>query len=127
MYAKSKTDILTLGEISMRIRHDIGKTVSPSDIKSILQSMGYKPRREGGKIGYHKSCFTAVEQRVLSSVDKLSTHAKKASQNQNKQHSEPSYYMFNGERDNVDYDWEVDESVIRRVVSEAIERLLKIS
>jgi hypothetical protein len=35
------------------------------------------------------------------------------------------YYTYNGEKDNVDYDWEKNESIVRRAIIESINKIIR--
>ena len=47
-----------------------------------------------------------------------------ASQKSRKQPIMGDYYTYNGEKDNIDYDWEKNESIIRRAIIESINKVL---
>lgn len=117
-------DLLTAQEIRKRIRMHFMKDVSLKAIHAIAQKIGYKTRTIGGKRGYHKSVYTALQQNFGELLAYDANKTKKASQKPQKQPIQGDYYMYNGEKDNKDFDWEVDESVIKTAVNETINYFL---
>ena len=83
----------------------------------------YHKKRIGGKIGYDQSIITAIQQRFGEAVAYENSLKNKVSQKPPKQPNMGDYYTYNGEKDNIDYEWEKNESLIRRAVLESIDEL----
>ena len=121
-------DLLTASEIRKRFRVAINRNFSLRAIHDIAQRIGYKQKHIGSKVGYHKSVYTALTRHLRELVEYDEQLSMKAQQKPKKQVNTDNYYTYNGERDNVDYDWERnDESVrrdiIKRAINEAISEL----
>jgi len=120
--------ILTINQIIKRFRTE-GRCFkfSPKTIMHMAEILGFTKKQVGGKIGYDKSLITAITQRFSEAMEYESKLHEKPSQKALKHpKTKPSnYYMMNGERDNKDYEWEVNENVIRRYVNEVISLVLE--
>lgn len=119
-------DLLSAQEIRKRFRNALGRDVSLQAIRYVAKKIGYKERRIGGKRGYHKSLYTALTQHFKDLVDYDTAKAVKTPQKAVKGSKEVtwndgSYYAYNGERNNKDYEW---ESLIPRIVMEEIRKIL---
>lgn len=109
-----KNEILTVGEIRKRIRSTKMVDISPKAITYIAKKCGYSIKRVGGKIGYHKSVCSALERHYNELVAYDKELKQKATQKQSKQQNrEYNHFMMNGEKDNVDYEWEKNEGISR--------------
>lgn len=102
----------------------IPSKVIHSFLKNIQKCQVY---RVGGKIGFDQSAYTLLQSKIRALVaydkamgEKTQPRPQKRPQTQ---FYVPSYYSMNGERDNNDYEWEVDESIIRRAVNESLNKL----
>jgi hypothetical protein len=67
--------------------------------------------------------MTAISRHFKEAVEYDKGLGMKTSQKSLKQPNMGDYYTYNGERDNVDYDWEKNESIIRRAILESIDEL----
>ena len=92
----------------------------------MASKLGYTKKRFGGKIGYDQSLITAITRHFNEAVEYDKRIGVKVPQKPLKQQNMGDYYTYNGERDNVDYDWEKNESVIRRAIIESINKILNI-
>lgn len=107
--------LVTIGEIIKRFRTE-GACVkfSPETIVHMANVIGYTKRRIGGKVGYDKSLITAISQRFKEAVDyEKGLGMKKAQKPLKQPQMQPrqlDYVGYNGERDNVDYEWEKNEN-----------------
>lgn len=117
--------LLTINEIIKRFRTE-GQCYrfNPKTIQFMAVKLGYKPKRIGGKIGYDQSLITAITRHFDEAVEYDKRISIKVSQKALKQPIEGDYYTYNGERDNVDYDWEKNESIVSRIVMEEINKFL---
>lgn len=121
--------LVTIGEIIKRFRTE-GACVkfSPETIVHMANVIGYTKRRIGGKVGYDKSLITAISQRFKEAVDyEKGLGMKKAQKSLKQPQMQPrqlDYVGYNGERDNVDYEWEKNESIVRRAIIESINKVL---
>ena len=126
--------LLTVNEIIKRFRTcSYCYKFSPSTIIYMAKKLGYAKKRIGGKIGYDQSLYTAITRHFNDAVeyDKANS-AKKAQKplklpnNGNIRNDDTNYFTYNGERDNIDYDWEKNEGIIRRAIIESINKVLGI-
>lgn len=107
--------LVTIGEIIKRFRTE-GACVkfSPETIVHMANVIGYTKRRIGGKVGYDKSLITAISQRFKEAVDyEKGLGMKKAQKPLKQPQMQPrqlDYVGYNGEKDNVDYEWEKNEN-----------------
>lgn len=117
--------LISAQQICKQMRMALGVKISPRAVHVSASKLGYKPKTIGGKKGYDQSLYTALTRHLKDVVALQSTLTKKIPQKQNKPSNKASigYYGYNGEKDNKDYDWEVNENIIRKVVSEAIDEL----
>ena len=116
--------LLTVNEIIKRFRTE-GQCYkfNPKTISYMAVKLGYNLKRIGGKIGYDQSLITAITRHFNKAVEYDKKIGMKMPQRALKQAREGDYYTYNGERDNVDYDWERNESLIRRAILESIDEL----
>lgn len=77
-----------------------------------------------GKIGYDQSLITAITRHFNEAVKYDKGLGMEVPQKSRKQPIMGDYYTYNGERDNVDYDWEKNESIIRSAIIESIKKVL---
>lgn len=110
-------------EMSKRFRMALGKDISPKSIHVFAKKLGYHTRYCGGKKGYDQSLYTLLTRHLKELLDYNSQERVKTPKKSKKQSNLGDYYTYNGERDNVDYDWERNESLIRRAVLESIDEL----
>ena len=91
----------------------------------MANKLGYTKKQFGGKIGYDQSLITAITRHFNEAVEYDEGLGMKVSQKPRKQPNMGDYYTYNGERDNVDYDWEKNESfIIRKAIIESINKVL---
>lgn len=90
----------------------------------MASKLGYTKKQFGGKIGYDQSLITAITRHFNEAVKYNEGLGVEASQKSRKQPIMGDYYTYNGERDNVDYGWEKNESIIRRAIIESINKVL---
>lgn len=98
-------------EISKKFRNSLGKNISPRAIHVFAEKLGYHMKRIGGKKGYDQSLYTVLTRHLKELLDYDSQQAVKTPQKPQKQPNLGDYYTYNGERDNVDYEWEKNESI----------------
>ena len=72
----------------------------------MASKLGYTKKQFGGKIGYDQSLITAITRHFNEAVKYDEGLGMKAPQKSQKQPIMGDYYTYNGERDNIDYDWE---------------------
>ena len=118
-------------EISKKFRNSLGKNISPRAINVFAKRLGYHMKHIGGKKGYDQSLYTALTRHLKELLDYDSQHTVKTSQNPQKQPKEivwddDNYEAYNGERDNIDYEWEKNENKIKRAIVESINEILGI-
>ena len=103
--------ILTINEIIKRFRTE-GQCYKfkPQTITYMASKLGYTKKRFGGKIGYDQSLITAITRHFNEAVDYDKGLGMKVPQKPLKQPNMGDYYTYNGERDNIDYDWEKNEN-----------------
>ena len=114
--------ILTINQIIKRFRTE-GQCYKfkPQTIVYMANKLGYTKKQFGGKIGYDQSLITAITRHFNEAVKYDEGLGMEAPQ---KQPIMGDYYTYNGERDNVDYEWEKNESIIRRAIIESINKVL---
>ena len=124
------TNVLTPKEISNLLKCKRGLDISTKAIKQMGGKLGCSAKhRAGNKIGYHKS-FCDLLVRHLYELVQLDKELKKENSKRvnvppkGKHNGEPNYYAYNGERDNIDYEWEKNESIASRIVMEEINKFL---
>jgi len=116
--------LYTIGEIIKRFRTEGAcYKFNPKTITYMANKLGYRTRRIGGKIGYDSSLMTAISRHFKEAVEYDKGLGMKTPQKSLKQSNMGDYYTYNGERDNVDYDWEKNESIIRRAIIESINEM----
>ena len=117
--------ILTINQIIKRFRTE-GQCYkfNPKTIMYMANKLGYTKKQFGGKIGYDQSLITAITRHFNEAVKYDEGLGMKMSQKLLKQPIMGDYYTYNGERDNVDYDWEKNESIVSRIVMEEINKFL---
>lgn len=119
--------LYTIGEIVNRFRTEGAcYKFKPNTISYMAKKLGYSPKKIGGKIGYDSSLMTAISRHFKDAVEYDKGSSMKTSQRALKQAREGDYYTYNGERDNVDYDWEKNESFINinKLITETINEYL---
>lgn len=101
-----------------------------STINHLAVKWGYRKHIVGQKRGYESSLYTQLTRDIpfLVKTDNEIRKAKemkdeKKRQEANKDKSIDSYYTYNGENDKADYDWEKNESLIRKCLKEAIDEI----
>ena len=96
----------------------------------MAEVIGFHKKRIGGKIGYDQSLITAITQRLDDAIAYENSLKQKTPQKSLRQPKMGDYYTYNGERDNVDYEWEKNESmnlsrdIIRKAIMESIGGLI---
>lgn len=112
--------LLTIREIIQRFRtHGRCIKFSPKTITYMAKKLGFGLKRIGGKIGYDQSLITAITQRLNDAIAYENSLKEKTPQKALKQAREGDYYTYNGERDNKDYEWELNEGVKRINITES--------
>lgn len=76
----------------------------------MASKLGYTKKQFGGKIGYDQSLITAITRHFNEAVKYDEGLGMEVPQKSRKQPIMGDYYTYNGERDNVDYDWEKNEN-----------------
>jgi hypothetical protein len=115
-------------EISKKFRNSLGKNISPRAIHVFAEKLGYHMKRIGGKKGYDQSLYTALTRHLKELLDYDAQQAVRKHQKPQKQPKEivwddDNYETYNGERNNVNYEWEKNENRIRRAIMESITEL----
>ena len=109
-------NLLSPKEMSLKFRTDLGLEICPKAIDIMAKRLGYKKKRYSDCVGYVKYVYTALTKHLgeLRQCD-AEVKARKSAPRAKKRRSEPitNYYMFNGERDNIDYDWEKNDNAIK--------------
>lgn len=103
-------------EISKKFRNALGKNISPRAINVFAKRLGYHMKRVGGKRGYDQSLYTALTRHLKELLDYDSQQTVRKFQKPQKQPKEivwddDNYETYNGESDNIDYEWEKNESI----------------
>ena len=111
-------------EISKKFRNSLGKNISPRVIHVFAEKLGYHMKRIGGKKGYDQSLYTVLTRHLKELLDYDSGQTVKTPQKPQKQPNLGDYYTYNGERDNIDYEWEKNESIVSRIVMEEINKFI---
>lgn len=111
-------------EMSKRFRMTLGLKISPRAINAFAEKLGYHMRHVGGKRGYHQSLYTALTRHLKELLEYNTKLTDRTKQKPQKQQNLGDYYAYNGERDNIDYEWEKNESIISRIVMEEINKFL---
>ena len=117
--------ILTINQIIKRFRTE-GQCYKfkPQTIMYMASKLGYTKKQFGGKIGYDQSLITAITRYFNEAVKYDEGLSMEVPQKPLKQPNMDDYYTYNGERDKVDYEWEKNESVIRKAIIESINKVL---
>lgn len=116
--------LYTIGEIIKRFRTEGAcYKFKPNTISYMANKLGYRTKRIGGKVGYDSSLMTAISRHFKDAVEYDKGLSMKTSQKSLKHPNMGDYYTYNGERDNVDYDWEKNESIIRKAIIESINEM----
>jgi hypothetical protein len=76
----------------------------------MASKLGYTKKQFGGKIGYDQSLITAITRHFNEAVKYDESLGMEVPQKSRKQPIMGDYYTYNGERDNVDYNWEKNEN-----------------
>ena len=106
--------LVTIGEIIQRFRtHGRCVKFSPETITHMAKILRFTKKRIGGKIGYDQSLITAITQRLNDAMAYENSLKQKTPQKPLKQPQMGDYYTYNGERDNVDYEWEKDNDELK--------------
>jgi hypothetical protein len=111
-------------EISKKFRNALGKNISPRAIHVFAEKLGYHMKRIGGKKGYDQSLYTVLTRHLKELLDYDNQQTVKTPQKSQKQPKLGDYYTYNGEGDNIDYEWEKNESIVSRIVMEEINKFL---
>jgi hypothetical protein len=116
--------IKTVGEIIRKFRTE-GACIkfSPKTISYMAGKLGYHIRRGGGKVGYDQSLITAISRHIMDAVEYERGIGTPGRKKVGRAQAPTDYYSFNGERENVDYEWEKNEGIIRNAIIEAINGL----
>lgn len=91
----------------------------------MASKLGYTKKQFGGKIGYDQSLITAITRHFNEAVKYDEGLGMEVPQKPRKQPIMGDYYTYNGERDNIDYDWETNESMKfnRDLINEGVEKI----
>ena len=116
--------IKTVGEIIRKFRTE-GACIkfSPKTISYMAGKLGYHIRRYGGKVGYDQSLITAISRNIRDAIEYERNIGTPGRKGVGRTQAPTDYYSLNGERDNVDYEWEKNEGIIRDAIIEAINGL----
>ena len=115
--------ILSAQEISKRFKMALRLDISPRTIHVFAKKLGYRMRQAGGKRGYHQSLYTFLSSHIKEMLEYENSISSTAEKNDKKANYPTDYYSFNGERDNIDYEWEKNENKIRNAIIESINEL----
>ena len=116
--------LYTIGEIIKRFRTEGAcYKFKPQTITYMAKKLGYRTKHIGGKVGYDSSLMTAISRHFKDAVEYDKGSCMKTPQKPLKQPNMGDYYIYNGERDNVDYDWEKNESIISGAIIESINEM----
>ena len=117
--------LYTVQQIRKKLRERFQRDVSLSAIHYVAQKLGFQFMRIGMKRGYDISAYYELAQHFNELVEYDVNKSVKPRQTTQKQPSLGDYYTYNGEKDNVDYDWEkkLGEGRIRKAIMESIEEL----
>jgi hypothetical protein len=116
-------NLLTAQQIRKNIRQTTFKDISLKAIHDIAQKLGYTQKHIGNKVGYHKSVYTALWQHIKELVDYDASLKAKVPQKALKSPKTDNYYVYNGERDNRDYEWESKSQDLHKYIMESIDEL----
>ena len=116
--------IWTIDRIIQNFRTTRGIKFSRKTIKHFAEEIGYHLKCSGGLIGYDKSLYTALTQRFPEMVKYENTRSIKKAQKPLKREIEYNPDKFI-EPDRADYEWEKNESMISRIVTEEINKFLR--
>lgn len=111
--------IWSVQEIGKKLRMAYGEKVSPRVLHIFAKKLGYKIKSVGMKRGYDQSFYTVLSRHLKELFDYNKEFARKEMEKAQSR-AEMPYYVYNGEADRVDYDFEVSESLIRRAVMESV-------
>ena len=130
--------ILTINQIIKRFRTG-GQCYKfkPQTIVYMANKLGYTKKQFGGKIGYDQSLITAITRHFNEAVKYDEGLGMEVPQKSRKQPIMGDYYTYNGEKDNIDYDWEKNENKnmnnklirltegdLHNIVKESVKRIL---
>ena len=122
----AKYDILTAQDMVVKFRTDMGLDFSPEAINTVAKWLGYKKHTFGGVRGYKKTVYTALTQNIEKlkrCEEDIKTRKSLPKLKKAKYTPQENYYMLNGEKDNKDYDFELDENKIRMAIMDSIKEL----
>ena len=102
-------NLLSAREIRKKLRMESMIDVSLQAIHATAQKIGYRERHVGNKVGYHKSIYLALWQHISELLECDKELKEKKAQKQKKEPILGDYHTYNGERDNIDYEWEKNE------------------
>ena len=105
-------NLLSAREIRKKLRMESMIDVSLQAIHATAQKIGYRERHVGNKVGYHKSVYLALWQHISELLECDKELKEKKAQKQKKEPILGDYHTYNGERDNIDYEWEKNENKI---------------
>lgn len=122
--------ILSAQTIRKRLRAYYNIDISLNIIHQLASDLGYSKHFVGQKRGYESSLYTQLTRDIPSLIEKdkefkrqrAEELAKKRNDDKKNSHVD-DYYTYNGENDRVDYDWEKNESIVKRHLTEAINEL----
>lgn len=109
---------------NLRIYHNID--ILPETIHRLATELHYSRHLIGGKRGYESSLYTMLTRDIPSLVAKDKELRRQKAERKEKRNQPPhidNYAGFNREQDKADYDWEKNESLIRRSIMEAIDEM----
>ena len=106
-------NLLSAREIRKKLRMESMIDVSLQAIHATAQKIGYRERHVGNKVGYHKSVYLALWQHISELLECDKELKEKKAQKQKKEPILGDYHTYNGERDNIDYEWEKNENTIK--------------
>jgi hypothetical protein len=115
--------IWTINRIIQNFRTTRGVKFSKGTITHFATKLGYGLKSGGGLVGYDKSVYTALTRVFPDMVKYENERSIKKAQKAQKQVIDYNPDKFI-EPDRADYEWEKNESSIRRIVIEEINKFL---
>lgn len=113
--------IVSVQKIRQKFRMTYGIDYHLDTIHMMAKRLGFTTRKVGGKRGYLANLYTELQchWRELNECEEY-VRQKEA----RKRNAEYNPDKFIEPEDRIDYEWEKDESIIRRAVVESVRKLL---
>lgn len=117
--------ILSAQTIRKRLRAYYNIDISLNIIHQLASDLGYSKHFVGQKRGYESSLYTQLTRNIPSLIEKDKEFKRQRAEELAKKRNDDKkddkknspvddYYTYNGENDRVDYDWEKNESIVKR-------------